>query len=167
MKVPGRKGLNPLSKKASGIAYDNQGNDFISVIYRGAAFPEINGQTFNVPKLNGSGRAQREYIEKQHRETLEEQDARTAAQEARSALAENKQELKKLRTQVSRLREEQLQTIGLVLAAAGVDRDRAIASLDAALSSGEISLQLTTDEISHYLTRVAKDSQQESSESAS
>ena len=89
MKI-GTKGLNPLAKKADGVAFDPT----VNVVYRGSMYPEINDRSFDGPCLNGSGKAQREWIEKQHRETLEQQDARDAAQEARQELAATRMELK-------------------------------------------------------------------------
>ena len=117
MKI-GTKGLNPLAKKADGFAFDPT----VNVVYRGSMYPEINGRSFDVPRLNGSGKAQREWIEKQHRETLEQQGARDAAQEARQELAATRMELKALRTQVTRLRADAAATVQMLLTAAQVDQ---------------------------------------------
>ena len=163
----GTKGFNPLSKKASGVAADPT----VNVTYRGTMFPEINGRQFAVPRLNGSGKAQREYIEKQHRQTLEEQDARDAAQEARQELAATRQELKALRTEVTRLRADAAATVQMLLTAASVDKERAETALTAALNSapapGQIPVMFTSDEIAGWLERVEQRQQAEQAESDS
>lgn len=150
----GRKGLNPLSHRADGVAADPT----VNVTYRGSMFPEINGRQFSVPRLNGSGKAQREYIEKQHRQSLEEQDARDAAQEARQELAATRQELKNLHTEVKRLRADAASTVQMLLTAAGVDRERAEIALTAALDSapapGQVPALFSADEIGSWLAKV-------------
>ena len=121
----GRKGLNPLSKKASGVEFDPT----INVTYRGSMYPELQGQKFSVPKFGGSGKRQREWIEQRHKLTIRErqeaEDARTAAKEAREELAATRAALKQLQTQVVRLRRDVEASIQVVLIAAGVDRKRA------------------------------------------
>ena len=72
-----RKGHNTLSKKASGVELDPT----INVTYRGSMFPELNGQQFAVPKLEGSGRKQREWIEERHKLSIRE---RQEAEDAKS-----------------------------------------------------------------------------------
>lgn len=160
----GRKGLNQLSHRADGVGFDNQGKDLTSVTYRGA-IPELQGMTFSVPRFNGSGRKQREYIESRHRESKAAEEAAQAAREAADELAATRQELKDLKTQVKRLRTDAAATVQMLLTAAGVDRERALVALTNALDSdtapGQVPALLSVDEIGSWLSKVEQRQQDE------
>ena len=143
------KGINNLPKKASGL----DAPQFSNVIYRGTAFPELQGKTFKVPSYGGSGRQQREYIESEYRKRVDAEAAAEAAKEAADELAAVRAEMKQLKTQVKRLRSDVTGSISLLLTAAGVDRERALGALEASLVEGEIKAVLTDDEIGSWLSR--------------